>query len=143
MARGMAAGEPIVSQAQTKAFDEGYERTFGKRKVERGRFVWDERQQKLVRADQHVPPERALDAPVLVDRFYEGARATDGTDIGSRRRHREYMRVHGLAHESDFRECGAKAREERARFARGEQSDKPYIEAVERSIYELENKRRR
>lgn len=45
---------------------------------------------------------RALDAPVMVDRFYENTKATDGTDIGSRRKHRDYMKANGLAPASDF-----------------------------------------
>lgn len=49
-----------------------------------------------------MEPPRALNAPVMVDRFYEGARATDGTDIGSRAKHREYMKSHGVAPAGDF-----------------------------------------
>lgn len=102
MARGTANGEPVVSQAATDDFREGYARTFGDRKPQRGRWVYDESQGKLVPAESYCPPERALDAPVMVDRFYEGVRATDGADIGSRKKHREYMRRNGLAPADDF-----------------------------------------
>lgn len=103
MARGMVVGEQIVSQAQTKEFDEGYERVFGKgRKPVRGRWVWDEAQQKLVSADEYVPPARALDAPVMSGRFYENTKTTDGVDIGSRSKHQAYMRERGLAPASDY-----------------------------------------
>lgn len=102
MARGTVNGEPVVSQAATDDFREGYSRTFGDKPVQRGRWVWDEAQQKLVKAEDYVPPERAVDAPILVDRFYEGAKATDGTDIGSRRKHRAYMKAHGLTTMDDF-----------------------------------------
>lgn len=150
MARGMVVGEAIVSQANTRAFEEGYERVFGgeRRPVQRGRSVYrpghplaNERGFVSV-ADLRLDETRALDAPVMAGRFYEGTVATDGTDIGSRQKHQAYMKQHGLAHESDFRECGAKARAERERFYRGEQDDKPYVEAVERSLYELEKRGR-
>jgi hypothetical protein len=75
---------------------------FGEGTKEKGRFIWDESQQKLVRYEDYVPPSRALDAPIITDRHYEGARATDGTDIGSRRKHQEYMKLNGLAPANDF-----------------------------------------
>jgi hypothetical protein len=67
-----------------------------------GRWIWDESQQKLVRYSDYRPPERAVSAPIITDRHYEGARATDGTDIGSRRKHQEYMKLNGLAPANDF-----------------------------------------
>jgi hypothetical protein len=97
MARGMVNNEPIVSQAQTKAFDEGYERTFGDRKPQRGRFIYDPAQGKCVPADDYRAPERAADAPILSGRFYENTAATDGVDIGSRAKHRAYMKDRGRA----------------------------------------------
>lgn len=100
MARGMANGEPINSQAATEEFREGYSRTFGDRKPQRGK--WVATPSGLVPTDEYVPPERAVDAPILVDRFYEGTKATDGTDIGSRRKHRAYMKAHGLTTMDDF-----------------------------------------
>ena len=77
MARGMVVGEAIVSQAQTKAFDEGYERTFGARKPQRGRWVWDAAQGKLVSAEDYVPPAAKTGTGIMVDRFMEGERAPD------------------------------------------------------------------
>ena len=102
MARGTVVGEKVVSQANTDAFREGHERIFGDRKPQRGKWVWDEAQQKCVPADEYQPPERAVDAPILSGRFYENTRATDGTDIGSRTKHRRYMQEHGVTLMSDF-----------------------------------------
>jgi len=102
MSRGMVNGEAIVSQAGSDEFREGYERTFGDKPVQRGRWIWDARAGRLVDADSYVPPEEAKSAPIMMDRFYEGVRATDGTDIGSRRKHRAYMKAHGLATMDDF-----------------------------------------
>lgn len=134
MARGMANGEPIVSQAQTEAFDEGYDRVFGKnRKPHRGRWVWDEGQQKLVSADEYVAPVRALDAPVMVDRFYENTAATDGTDIGSRRKHREYMNARGLAPGGDYSPQWYESRRKEMK----RDADRQRHATLERALYKL------
>jgi hypothetical protein len=108
MARGMAAGEGITSQAQSAAFDEGADRLgLGKseRARERGRFIWDEQAQKLVRAEDYRAPERAIDAPIIADRIHEGTHFDDGQrvrNIGSRRKRREFLRETGLSERSDY-----------------------------------------
>lgn len=120
MARGMANGEGVVSQAQTKAFDEGYERTFkpSERSKERGRWVWDEKQQKLVRPWEYDfgNTEEARAAPISSGRFYENTSATDGTDIGSRKKHREYMKRNGLCTVDDYTKTIARKQKERREF---------------------------
>jgi hypothetical protein len=98
----MVNGEGIQSQAATDDYREGHDRIFGDRPVQRGRWIWDESQQKLVRAEDYVPPEHATNAPIMVDRFYENTQSTDGVDIGSRRKHRQYMKDRGLAPADDF-----------------------------------------
>ncbi len=45
---------------------------------------------------------QAINAPILVDRFMEGAQTADGVDIGSRLKRREYMKATGSADASDF-----------------------------------------
>lgn len=74
---------------------------FGEGTKERGKFVWDEQQQKLVRYDDYRPQARAIDAPIITDRWYEGARTLDGDDIGSRRKREEYMRSRGYTDGND------------------------------------------
>lgn len=59
-------------------------------------------------------------APVYTDRYMEGARATDGTDIGTRQKRRAYMQARGLADASDYTETWAKAEKQRAAYFRGE-----------------------
>ena len=54
--RGTAAGEPVVSQANTAEFSAGYERVLGDRPVERGRWIWDDRAKKLVPAEEYQEP---------------------------------------------------------------------------------------
>lgn len=55
-------------------------------------------------------------APVYTDCYMDGARATDGTDIGSRAKRRAYMQSRGLADASDYTETWAKAEKQRAAF---------------------------
>lgn len=50
------------------------------------------------------------------DRHYEGLAATDGADISSRRKHREYMKRNGLTTADDFKDTWAKAAKERERY---------------------------
>lgn len=130
MARGMAAGEPIVSQARTREFEEGYERVFGDRKPVRGRWVWDSGAQKLVPAEDYQGPTLAVDAPILTGRFYENTQATDGTDIGSRRKHRNYMKANNLTIATDYTETWKKQAADRERMKQGDFDHKARREEV-------------
>jgi hypothetical protein len=97
--------DTIKTRPQSKEWDEGYTRTFGDRRPTRGRWVWDAAAGKLVPADEYVRPEStdAKNAPIMVDRFYEGTISPiDGSDIGSRAKHKEHMRIHGVASRTDF-----------------------------------------
>jgi hypothetical protein len=55
----------------------------------------------------------AIHSPILVDRYMEGTAATDGTDIGSRGKRREYMKQKGLADADDFKNQWDRAKKER------------------------------
>jgi len=55
-------------------------------------------------------------APVYVDLYMDGMRATDGTDIGSRAKRRQYMQARGVADASDYTETWAKAEKQREAF---------------------------
>jgi hypothetical protein len=134
MARGMVVGEAITSQANTQEFSEGYERTFGDRKPQRGRWVWDAAQGKLVSADEYQAPERAVDAPILSGRFYENTSTTDGVDIGSRQKHRAYMRDRGLAPADDF----SPGYYERVRKQAQDEHRKERRETIARRLYEID-----
>lgn len=114
----MSTGKDPKTMAQTKAFDEGHERIFGRnRKPQRGRWVQDPVSGKLIPADEYVPPSsEARHAPVMVDRFMENTVAQDGTDIGSRAKRKEYMRRERVGDASDYsKEYFAKRREVRDR----------------------------
>lgn|GEM_PF-959026 len=116
----MSTGADNKTQAITPEYAEGYERIFGDRKPSRGRWVYDEAQQKLVRAEDYRAPEVALNAPILSGRFYEGSVAQDGTDIGSRAKHREYMHSNGLTMTGDYTQTWAQAEKERTAIRNGE-----------------------
>lgn len=125
----MSTGADAKTMPQTAEFDEGYERTFGKdRKPVRGRWIWDAAQQKLVNVDEYVPPETALNAPIMVDRFMEGHVSQDGVDIGSRRKRKDYMRATGVTDASDYNPGHA----DRVKKARDEKVTKSTHETVAR-----------
>ena len=140
--RGTAAGERIVSQAQNKAFDEGHERIFGaNRKPQRGRWVWDAQAGKLVDAANYVPAEHARNAPIMVDRFYEGARMLDGADVGSRKKHRRYLKDRGVTTADDYAGKGGeweRAAERRKRFGRLPEDSAHRKEIMGRELYRIE-----
>src|SRR5512139_4103148 len=134
MARGTVIGEPVVSMASTDEFRAGYERTFGDKPVVRGRFIWDAQAQKLVRAEDYVPPPAKAGTFVMCDRWMEGTRTADGEaiDIGSRAKRNAYMRERGLADASDFSDGWyAKVQADKRREAKRSRR-----ETVERAVYE-------
>lgn len=101
--RGMVAGQAIQTQAPSAEYDEGFERIFGKdRKPQRGRFVWSQEQQCMVEvgADWTDAERRAQTSTEEIE--YGNLRATDGADISSRRKRREYMAATGVTDSSDF-----------------------------------------
>jgi hypothetical protein len=140
----MAAGEPINSQANTKEFDEGYDRTFGQPKEgsKGGRWIWDEAQGKLVRADEYVSPQEAKDAPVLAGRFYENLQAPDGKAINNRRDHQAYMKRSGTTVLSDYTETLPKNMEKRAKALTGDFDHKQRRDDIGRAWYNLEKRRK-
>jgi hypothetical protein len=78
--------------------------------------------------------------PLFTDRFMEGDRATDGTDIGSRAKRRQYMQAHGLADVSDFTEHWKRAEAERNNPSRGKVER---VEAIRKAFQVLEQKGRK
>lgn len=87
-------------------------------------------------AEIPMDPPKALHASIVMDRFYENTCATDGTDIGSRRKHREYMKRHNLAIADDFKGEWAKAAKEREDFFKTGGDHKERREQLARALYE-------
>lgn len=69
------------------------------------------------------------------DRHYDGLRATDGTPIDSRSKHREYMRRHGLTTTDDYTDTWKRAEKERNKFRKAEHQDRELRETIAREFY--------
>lgn len=152
----MSTGADPKSMPNTPEFEEGYRRIYGDKVPERGSWVWCPVREKLIPKAEYVPVNeaRALDAPIMVDRFYEGARipvfengAVKVVDVGSRQRHREFLRQRGLTTTDDFDKPGGeweRAEKEREARQRGEFPDrKERREELGRIAYEVEKKHAR
>lgn len=85
------------------------------------RFVWSPELKRLVEVgvDYEQPNRQSLDGALWNDRSYDGLQATDGTDISSRTKHREYMKKNGLTTMDDFKQTWDKAAQERAAYYTG------------------------
>jgi hypothetical protein len=82
-------------------------------------------------------------APAATEELtYGGMRATDGTDISSRKKHREYLKATGYAMASDFTESGKTAAAEREKFFRGEHRDPTIREDIGRALYQRERRKK-
>lgn len=68
------------------------------------------------------------------DRHYQGLRAPDGTDIGSRKKHRDYLKRTGLATADDFTESWQRAAVKRREVLSGEADKQDRIEALKRAV---------
>lgn len=106
----------------TDGYRERHGEIFGDAKPRRGRWIWDRERREMVPADEYQAPEgegARGRLPVVTDLYMDGVRATDGTDIGSRAKRREYMSRHGLADASDYAGTWERARQRRERFLAG------------------------
>jgi nitrous oxide reductase accessory protein NosL len=133
----MAAGRAIQTQAQTKEYDEGFDRIFGKdRKVKRGRTVYTQGGQPLPEpiepgADWTEAEGRAQ--TVTEELVYGGIKATDGVPINSRKKHREYLKQNGLAMAQDY----SPEYQQREAASRERRGDKERTEMVSRVAHKL------
>ena len=84
------------------------------------------------------PSKQAKFAPIMMDRHYENLAATDGTDIGSRRKHQEYMKRNGVTVSSDF----SPSFYENIRKEQQRTNDRERREAVARATYEVLDRRK-
>lgn len=85
----------------------------------RRRYVFDEQLGRMVELTAE-PRQRANAQDHLGglwgDRHYDGMRATDGSDISSRKKHRDYMRRNNLTTTDDFKDTWARAQQEREAY---------------------------
>lgn len=82
----------------------------------RRRYVYDEKLGEMVEVTPGQAPPRAADGALWGDRHYDGLRATDGTDISTRKKHREYMKRNNLTTADDFTATWARAKREREHY---------------------------
>lgn len=88
----------------TKEYAENHERIFGgKSRAKPGRYVFDPVTKEMVLYNGESNRDSALNSGVMSGRHYENTAATDGTDIGSRTKHKDYMKQNGMAHMSDYK----------------------------------------
>jgi hypothetical protein len=142
--KGMVAGKAITTGDLTREFEEGFERIFGKdRKPVRGRFVYDAEAGQMVEvgAEWTDTPRRAQTP--TEELTYGGVRATDGTDISSKRKRREWMKQNNLADADDFKGTWEKAEKERAKYYQGTHDTREIRETVGRALYESRKARKR
>lgn len=82
--------------------------------------------------------------PVFTDRYLEGDRAPDGTDIGSRAKRRDWMRQAGVADASDYRQYWERARQQREAWRSGQAPVSREMETtVGRIAHDMRTKGRR
>lgn len=113
--------------------------------MSRRRYRWDEAMQAMVEVGaEWTDVERR--APVATEGLVYGnlGRTTDGADISTRRKHREYMRATGTTVMSDFDETWAKAKQDREAFYAGKSPEhrRELKEAAGRALYEARRRNR-
>lgn len=140
--------DSIKSQSEqrtrvTEDFREGHERVFGTptRKPGRTRYVYTAEGCIEVGEDWQPTVEDDAKTHVAVDLYMDGVRATDGTDIGSRAKRREYMKRNDLVDSSDFTEHWEKAKAQRDRVNSGEADTKERREIIGRALHEAKSRR--
>lgn len=83
----------------------------------RRKYIYDEELGEMVEVTPQRASMNARDRGALWnDRHYDGMQATDGTDISTRSRHREYMKRHGLTTADDFSSSWERQREAREKY---------------------------
>lgn len=99
--------------------------------------MWDNDLKRMVPAGSERVDKRV---PVVGDSHYVGLKSPiDGTDISSRRKHREYMREKGLTTADDYKSEWAQAQKSREAMLTGQPFDtKRRREQIAKAVYEAE-----
>lgn len=99
-------------------------------------FIYDKQLKKVVEVTPQTKTRK--DNIMVSDAHYDGLRATDGTDISTRKKHREYMKRHGLTTTDDYKQTWTKRQQERENYyQKGGTITRDHIRRV---IHQLENK---
>lgn len=106
----------------------------------RRRYRQDPETLELVEITSERDPDRKLgDASLWNDRHYEGLSATDGADISSRTKHRQYKKATGYEDFDDYKGEFARREAERNAYRSGAQGTVTR-EAIERAIHQMNNR---
>ena len=110
----------------------------------RRRFVWDRELDTLVEVspDYEQPGRNDARDSFTSDSIYDGLHATDGSDISTRTKHREYMRKHGLTTADDFKETWKQDEARRNDYRTGKRGTVTKYD-VGRAIHQLETNERK
>lgn len=108
-------------------------------------FIWDESLGCTVEVTPGYVGQRRDEGRKSEEEVYGHAHATDGTDLSTRTRHREYMRRNGLTVASDYTQTWAKAGPElkRAVTPGSGHDSRERREQIGRTMYELKSRARR
>jgi len=125
-------------KSTTGSYREGLARVFGDKPTSSGgrkRYRYDTEKKEMVEI-----PEDWTDAPRStgdLGKFqYDNMRATDGADISSRTKYKDYLKATGLTPTSDFKNEWAQAAKKREEVFKGTNDKKQRREAIERAIYQ-------
>lgn len=108
----------------------------------RRRFVWSKEHDCLVEvtADYVQPSRQSTDHVLWGDRGYANLQTTDGVDISTRTKHREYMKANGLTTYDDYAGHFDREAQRRAEYYTTGKGGATRKEDVARAIAELERK---
>ena len=96
----------------------------------------------LVEVGNDYVPDTGRSVVVVGDRHYDGLRASDGTDISTRAKHREYMRRNGLTTIDDYKNEWSEAARRRAAHYTDGSGDRPArLEDVARAVHEINRRK--
>lgn len=109
------------------------------------RFVWNPELKTLVEVDPDYEQVSRQDGvgSLWNDRSYDGLRATDGSDISSRSKHRSYMKRNGLTTADDYKGEWSNAEKRRDAYRTVGKGGATSREDVGRAIHQLESAQRR
>jgi hypothetical protein len=103
----------------------------------RRRYVQDPETLQLIEVtEDYYRPSNKGDAALWNDRHYEGLGTTDGVDISSRTKHREYMKRHGLVTFDDYQQSFKREQQRRDDYFQGQRGTVSRSD-IERSIEQL------
>lgn len=81
--------------------------------------------------------------PLFTDRYMEGVTSpVDGSDIGSRAKRREHMKLHGLVDADDYKQEWAAKREKREAFLQGKGDGRDWARRFEETHHRLNSRRK-